>query len=379
MDKELVELFEAAKKAADAAAEHGGSAEESRCLEALKELKNFPVNYDILVSTQVGKRLRHLTKHPTKKIQSFASDLVQIWKNIITEEAKGKKNGKLENNNNDKIESASADSRGNAKTVKVEKTSRPEAIKVEKIEQDISPRPEKMARTETFKMEGKLDNGVAIKRHSTVSAGTVKVETVMKQEAQAYNLKKPSPAANAPPKLTSMIKCNDASRDKVRELLFQHLSKVSAEADESIREEVDACDPIRIAVSVESVMFEKWGSFTGSEKQKYRSIMFNLKDSNNPDFRRKLLLGHIKPERIVYLTAEEMASDQRQAENQLIKEKALFDCQRGGAPKATTDQFKCGRCGQRKCTYYQLQTRSADEPMTTFVTCVNCNNHWKFC
>lgn len=32
--------------------------------------------------------------------------------------------------------------------------------------------------------------------------------------------------------------------------------------------------------------------------------------------------------------------------------------------QAETDAFKCGRCQQRKCTYYQMQTRSADEPMT---------------
>lgn len=55
MESELVELFEAAKKAADAAAaeDSGSVEEESRCLEALKELKDFPVNYQILVSTQV--------------------------------------------------------------------------------------------------------------------------------------------------------------------------------------------------------------------------------------------------------------------------------------------------------------------------------------
>lgn len=40
--------------------------------------------------------------------------------------------------------------------------------------------------------------------------------------------------------------------------------------------------------------------------------------------------------------------------------------------------FKCGKCKSMKTTYYQLQTRSADEPMTTFVTCINCNNCWKF-
>lgn len=41
--------------------------------------------------------------------------------------------------------------------------------------------------------------------------------------------------------------------------------------------------------------------------------------------------------------------------------------------------FTCGKCKSKKTHYYQLQTRSADEPMTTFVTCLNCSNRWKFC
>lgn len=40
--------------------------------------------------------------------------------------------------------------------------------------------------------------------------------------------------------------------------------------------------------------------------------------------------------------------------------------------------FKCGKCKSMKTTYYQMQTRSADEPMTTFVTCTVCSNRWKF-
>ena len=31
--------------------------------------------------------------------------------------------------------------------------------------------------------------------------------------------------------------------------------------------------------------------------------------------------------------------------------------------------FQCRKCGSKKTTYYQMQTRSADEPMTTFVQC----------
>ena len=46
-------------------------------------------------------------------------------------------------------------------------------------------------------------------------------------------------------------------------------------------------------------------------------------------------------------------------------------------PEAMTDMFKCNRCGSRSCTYYELQTRSADEPMTQFITCLTCKNHWK--
>ena len=45
---------------------------------------------------------------------------------------------------------------------------------------------------------------------------------------------------------------------------------------------------------------------------------------------------------------------------------------------ATTDIFTCFKCNKKKCTFYQLQTRSADEPMTTFVNCLVCGNAWKF-
>ena len=45
--------------------------------------------------------------------------------------------------------------------------------------------------------------------------------------------------------------------------------------------------------------------------------------------------------------------------------------------EASTDNFTCRKCKSKKCSYYQLQTRSADEPMTTFVNCIECGNRWK--
>lgn len=41
-----------------------------------------------------------------------------------------------------------------------------------------------------------------------------------------------------------------------------------------------------------------------------------------------------------------------------------------------TEKWLCNGCKMRKCTYYELQTRSADEPMTIFIQCLNCGKRW---
>jgi DNA-directed RNA polymerase subunit M/transcription elongation factor TFIIS len=60
------------------------------------------------------------------------------------------------------------------------------------------------------------------------------------------------------------------------------------------------------------------------------------------------------------------------ADKQFQREQRLLEGNKANA----TDQFYCGRCHKRQCTYYELQTRSADEPMTIFVQCVNCGKRW---
>lgn len=416
-----MELFEAAKKAADAAAAadegaSSGGPKVDRCLDVLNQLRSFPVSYDVLVSTQVAKRLRPLTKHPAKLIQTRVVDVLESWKKIIVNEASRKKNDGIDirsprptegtEGRNVKVEEVHKTASitvekvlktegdlkkhgsfsrsesikvgkktGPADTVKAEKMDWSETVEIRKEEEHV------ISRSETIKVEKKVEtvNTVKAEKNGLRETANAKVEKISDRGKPASSTKKPSQASSAPPKLTSMIKCNEITRDKIRELLLEAFSKVPGEADEDLKDEVDACDPIRVAVSVESVMFEKMGRSNGAQKVKYRSIIFNLKDPKNPDLRRKVLLGQVKAERLIDMSPEEMASDQRQREIEQIKEKALFECERAAAPKASTDQFKCGRCGKKETTYYQLQTRSADEPMTTFVTCVNCNNHWKFC
>lgn len=74
---------------------------------------------------------------------------------------------------------------------------------------------------------------------------------------------------------------------------------------------------------------------------------------------------------------QDMASEESKQRDRKLAEEALFKARGAESAQAETDMFRCGKCRGRKCTYFQMQTRSADEPMTTFVTCVNCGNHWK--
>lgn len=40
-------------------------------------------------------------------------------------------------------------------------------------------------------------------------------------------------------------------------------------------------------------------------------------------------------------------------------------------------EFTCSKCKSNKTSFYEKQTRSSDEPMTVFITCLNCGKHWK--
>ncbi|CAA6661883.1 unnamed protein product [Spirodela intermedia] len=333
MEKEILEVFAVAKKAGDAAAADGGSSEVARCLDALKQLKKLPLTTKELVATKVGKGILCLTKHPQKKIQTAASELRQHWKDLVLEEAANK--SKKSNPPGEPSPPLKA-----AAGVKPNKSA---AVQ----NSGESLKPERNSR-EFIEMK----NGVS----ERVNNGT---------RAATREEKLPPP----PPKLSSMVKCNDDVRDKFREMVAEALARVPGEVAEELKTEAAAHDPIRVAL----------GKSTGAHKARYRSILFNMRDPKNPDLRRRVLLGEVTPAELVGMAPEEMASDDRKRQNQQIKDKAIFECERGAPAKATTDQFKCGRCGKRKTTYYQLQTRSADEPMTTFVTCVECNNHWKFC
>jgi len=121
----------------------------------------------------------------------------------------------------------------------------------------------------------------------------------------------------------------------------------------------------KIADTIENAMSAKWPDAGKDYKAKVRQLAFNLKDPKNPDLRSSLADGSVSASVLIDLSPEELGSNERREANEKIREHAEWEAVRGQQQQASTDAFKCGKCKQRKCTYYQLQTRSADEPMTS--------------
>ena len=103
----------------------------------------------------------------------------------------------------------------------------------------------------------------------------------------------------------------------------------------------------------------------------FRSIYFNLK----PNLIEKIKNGEILAQQIPFMTHQELQPEKWSTliEAKIKRDKSKFE----NHVEASTDTFTCRKCKSNKCSYYALQTRSADEPMTIYVTCLTCDNRWK--
>ncbi|NWR65934.1 TCEA3 protein, partial [Bucorvus abyssinicus] len=186
----------------------------------------------------------------------------------------------------------------------------------------------------------------------------------------------PSPCLLAPCYLTG-----DSVRDKCIEMLTAALRM-----DDDYKEFGVNCE--KMASEIEDHIlcgagaphiFQELKSTDMKYRNRVRSRISNLKDPKNPGLRRNVLCGAIGPSLIARMTAEEMASDELKQLRNAMTQEAIREHQMAKTGGTVTDLFQCGKCKKKNCTYNQVQTRSADEPMTTFVLCNECGNRWKVC
>jgi transcription elongation factor S-II len=118
--------------------------------------------------------------------------------------------------------------------------------------------------------------------------------------------------------------------------------------------------------------------FCEAYRQNIRMVLSNLHPQspvNNPRLLQRIQEGEFPLSALPTMTPYEMYPENWfELKDKLIqREQKILE----GNKSRATDQFRCRRCQKRECTYYELQTRSADEPMTIFITCLNCGKEWR--
>lgn len=184
--------------------------------------------------------------------------------------------------------------------------------------------------------------------------------------------KSSSSNSNGDKNYSSTSTVTDAVRLKCRELLTQAI-KCDGETPEGCSSAEE------LAEELEDAIFAEFKNTDSRYKNRIRSRVANLKDPKNPTLRTNYISGAITAVVLAKMTPEEMASDEMKKVREKFVKEAINDAQLATAEGTKTGLLKCGKCKQRNCTYNQMQTRSADEPMTTFVLCNVCGNRWKFC
>ncbi|PYI02094.1 transcription elongation factor [Aspergillus sclerotiicarbonarius CBS 121057] len=132
------------------------------------------------------------------------------------------------------------------------------------------------------------------------------------------------------------------------------------------------------ASSVEAAALSAYGPETKETyRTKIRSLFQNLKNKSNPSLRIRVLNGDVTPEHFVKMTHDELRSAEQEERDRKIQKQNMDKAMVAQAERSISTSLQCGKCGQRKVTYTEAQTRSADEPMTLFCTCMNCGKSWR--
>lgn len=168
---------------------------------------------------------------------------------------------------------------------------------------------------------------------------------------------------------------NDEKRGKMVDYLQLTIKnkKLSRTVEKSIYNYV-------IEISKERNIQRSWSNpiFMNIYRSKVLSINSNLKTNNyinNTHLLKNIRNKNINPNDVGKLSVYDIYPDNWKdlLNIKSKRDKIKYELK----PEAMTTLFKCRKCGSRETSYYEVQTRSADEPMTQFITCLSCNNRWK--
>lgn len=307
---------------------------EEMALDLLRTLQSLPMNLDLLQKSRIGMSTNSLRKKSqSPEVSVIAKKLIKSWKKLLP-------------GSNGKETTSTVDDR-------------PESI----------PRLPTPPPPASYTPSGATPTTPDLHTTSTLpngESGSEPTTPTSIPKAPQFS-SEISGIAKKPP-------TGDMIRDKCRGMICAALKKG--------RKEVSPSDEVRfgnLAAIIEDNIFREHKDTGTKYKSRVRSRVSNLGDLKNPNLREQVISGHITPAKIATMTTEEMASDNMKKLRHEMTKEAIRDAQLAQVTGTKSDLLKCSKCKKRNCSYTQAQTRSADEPMTTFVYCNDCGNRWKFC
>jgi len=134
--------------------------------------------------------------------------------------------------------------------------------------------------------------------------------------------------------------------------------------------EMPLVDAVSAAATIEDVLFWRWRyTQPGVYHHKCRMLEHNLA------LHAWRLLTRHGPETVCVVPASALCEGSDLASWRLEHRRRVVADLKPPTPRSSTRElgiFRCPKCGGRHTTHYSMQTRSADEPMTNFVSCLDC-------
>eukprot|EP00062_Callorhinchus_milii_P010103 gi/632954608/ref/XP_007893052.1/ PREDICTED: transcription elongation factor A protein 3-like [Callorhinchus milii] len=362
----------------------------------LQKLKSTQMTLKLLQRTRIGMSVNSVRKHSSdEEIVSLSKVLIRNWKKLMEipgHQKHEKPSDKGPETNEEKPHKAP----GISPPSLARKHSRDKRAERRDSLSSMSPKsPSPMPRKNSMDKEERR-HSVASKSSSAAPDPPRKSSTEKRARRDLLTIQSPARRASADKKderdgnkgsptsptspsfsgapsfLPPSLSTGESIRDKCIEMISAALK-----TDDDYKQYGSNCD--KMAAEIEDYIYQEFQKTDMKYKNRVRSRISNLKDPKNPSLRNNVLSGMITLVHIARMTAEEMASDELKDLRNVLTQEAIREHQMAKTSGTHTSLLQCGKCKKKNCTYNQVQTRSADEPMTTFVLCNECGNRWKFC
>lgn len=293
------------------------------------------MNIALLQQTDIGKLVTQLKKHLKDEANaiSIANNLLVSWKELAIKEAASKKR--------------SRDQSG--------------------VDELANPNPEKKLKTSDESQSSTSSSGTqSTGATSSASPASTTSATSTSNTITSNATTESKPLVHLVPKLT-------IPTQSLRKEFVTRIEESLKNIPSDVLQRVTVA-PLDTAILIEKAVFASTKDTNDAYKTQLRLLNYHMK--HNHSLRERTALAELEPEKLATMSADDLVSDEQKAEAARI-EYEVTEARKPLKLEANCSTEPCPKCHSNQVHVTQAQTRSADEPMTQFFTCIVCTKKWK--